>query len=523
MKKNPKVTIVIPVYNGSNYVKEAIDSALAQTYKNIEIIVVNDGSNDEDKTRNIALSYGDKITYIEKENGGVSTALNLAINKMTGDYFSWLSHDDLYLEDKVESQIKEIQKYDDKTILYSDFRLIDLNGNILRDEFFNHEMLQEKPKYCLLRGAIIGITLLIPRQAFIDCGNFDTSLKCTQDFDLWHKMSLKYNFVHMNKIISCTRIHPSQDSVKHPNVIFEGDNLWTKMALSLPEELMIKYENSKINYLIEMINYLSDFTPYKGAIENITIELNNQIKKEKSKSITCFIKCNNNLENVLKTIENVKNQEIILVGNTFEQFNKKYKNIKQINEKMFDHINTESFMILDAGTLIDKENLITANKFLIASNQNALYDKSSTFYPSSTIIFAERLTLINLNSIIYLTKKNKSLKFNNEISLAYNAVRNSIRYYKKIIETTLINKMSFNDTKKILELYLKEENVCDKAVASIAYRCSVNYNKENTFNKKVYMEYNCDNYNLFMTTRSFKIAKKISKIAEKIRTLKKKD
>ncbi|MEG0022071.1 MAG: hypothetical protein RR745_04335, partial [Bacilli bacterium] len=175
------------------------------------------------------------------------------------------------------------------------------------------------------------------------------------------------------------------------------------------------------------------------------------------------------------------------------------------------------------GTLIDKENLITANKFLIASNQNALYDKSSTFYPSSTIIFAERLTLINLNSIIYLTKKNKSLKFNDEISLAYNAVRNSIRYYKKIIETTLINKMSFNDTKKILELYLKEENVCDKAVASIAYRCSVNYNKENTFNKKVYMEYNCDNYNLFMTTRSFKIAKKISKIAEKIRTLKKKD
>ena len=76
-----KVSIIIPVYNGSNYVKEAIDSALAQTYKNKEIIVVNDGSTDEGATRDIVKSYGDKVTYYEKENGGVSTALNLGIEK----------------------------------------------------------------------------------------------------------------------------------------------------------------------------------------------------------------------------------------------------------------------------------------------------------------------------------------------------------------------------------------------------------------------------------------------------------
>src|SRR5262245_26319850 len=98
---NPRVSIIIPVFNGSNYLREAIDSALVQTYQNTEIIVVNDGSNDNGKTREIALSYGQQIRYFEKENGGVSSALNMGICKMTGDYFSWLSHDDVYNPEKV--------------------------------------------------------------------------------------------------------------------------------------------------------------------------------------------------------------------------------------------------------------------------------------------------------------------------------------------------------------------------------------------------------------------------------------
>ena len=129
---NPKVSIVIPVYNGSNYMKEAIDSALAQTYKNIEIIVVNDGSKDEGKTREIALSYGDKIQYYEKENGGVSTALNLGIEKMTGDYFSWLSHDDVYYPNKIEDQINFLKDSDNKeVIVYSNYIYIDVDSKLL--------------------------------------------------------------------------------------------------------------------------------------------------------------------------------------------------------------------------------------------------------------------------------------------------------------------------------------------------------------------------------------------------------
>ena len=99
----PLISVLIPVYNGSNYLEEALESVLEQTYSNYEIIVVNDGSNDEGKTKKIALKYENKIRYFEKENGGVASALNYGISKANGDYISWLSHDDIYNENKLKT------------------------------------------------------------------------------------------------------------------------------------------------------------------------------------------------------------------------------------------------------------------------------------------------------------------------------------------------------------------------------------------------------------------------------------
>ena len=73
------------MYNGADFLKFAIESAINQTYKNIEIIVINDGSNDGGATADVAKTFANRIIYFEKENGGVSTALNLGIDKMTGE------------------------------------------------------------------------------------------------------------------------------------------------------------------------------------------------------------------------------------------------------------------------------------------------------------------------------------------------------------------------------------------------------------------------------------------------------
>ena len=219
MENNPLVSIVIPVYNGSNYVKEAIDSALAQTYSNIEIIVVNDGSKDDGATEKIALSYGDKIKYFYKENGGVSTALNFGISKMQGEYFSWLSHDDMYAPTKVESQVDLLRPYfGEKLVALSASRQINKNTQFIGKEkekgrFENGEKVsyQKALSSLMTQGCYNGCSFLIPKQVFAECGGFDETMRYSQDMFMWAKIFLaEYGIVYSTEKVVYSRVHDGQ-------------------------------------------------------------------------------------------------------------------------------------------------------------------------------------------------------------------------------------------------------------------------------------------------------------------------
>lgn len=291
---NKKVTIVIPVYNGENYMREAIDSALAQTYKNIEVIVVNDGSTDN--TDEIALSYGDKIRYFKKENGGVSTALNLALDKMTGEYFSWCSHDDIYCPDKIEKQMDFLQTLnDDNVIIFNNYGLINSDGKDFKNNVcFDHDLLTKKPKLALLNGNINGITLLIPKKAFDEIGRFDVDLRCTQDYDMWLRMIKTYTFVHMKDVITKTRIHQMQDTQTSPRMVTEGNKLWIRIIDSIDDKEKVELNGSIFEYYYQFAFLLKD-TPYNEAlnyaiIKCLEINENEYLKKDVRKMKKNIIK-----------------------------------------------------------------------------------------------------------------------------------------------------------------------------------------------------------------------------------------
>jgi hypothetical protein len=210
--EQPLVSIVIPVYNGGNFLREAIDSALAQTYSNCEIIVVNDGSNDDGETERIALSYGNRIRYIAKSNGGVASALNVGINEMAGDYFSWLSHDDVFYPDKTSKQIDFISGINGPVVLYCDYDVIDQYRTVIRT-MVHHYRPEELCRALVTDNPVHGCTVLIPKKCFATVGLFNETLRTTQDYDMWFRMAQHFDFIHLPQVLLQAREHGEQGTI----------------------------------------------------------------------------------------------------------------------------------------------------------------------------------------------------------------------------------------------------------------------------------------------------------------------
>jgi glycosyltransferase involved in cell wall biosynthesis len=268
MTFNPKVSIVIPVYNGSNYLHEAIESALAQTYKNIEIIIVNDGSNDNGRTEDIALSYGDKIRYFSKENRWVASALNLGIKEMKGEYFSWLSHDDQYYPEKIEAQINYLNSLEDKsTIIYTDFSYIDENSYLISECLVKHVPPEHFRPAFIWGGIINGCTLLIPKKCFEIYGVFNETLRTTQDYDLWFRFSEKFSFIHLPLILVKSRLHPNQVAIKLRQIMkVEENNLYTNLIRNIRQNEIKKYYEKPVPiYYLDYSRAMLNSQLYKAA------------------------------------------------------------------------------------------------------------------------------------------------------------------------------------------------------------------------------------------------------------------
>jgi glycosyltransferase involved in cell wall biosynthesis len=251
----PKVSIIIPVYNGADFLSQAIDSALAQTYSRIEILVVNDGSGDDGATERIALSYGNKVRYFSKANGGVASALNVGIHEMTGEYFSWLSHDDLYYPDKVHFQIQALSDMvRERTILYGDYAVFSEDPDAASKVRLSGVLPEHFRFFITVKNILHSCTVLIPRTAFEECGVFNETLRTTQDYDLWFRMAEKYNFIHIPQTLVKARHHAGQGSVKmHDTALAEINALLTNFVVNLKERELVSATTNSISLAYTVI------------------------------------------------------------------------------------------------------------------------------------------------------------------------------------------------------------------------------------------------------------------------------
>lgn len=265
---SPAVSIIIPVYNGANYLAQAIESALAQSYKNIEIIVVDDGSNDQGQTESVARAFTRSIRYIRQENGGVATALNTGIQAMRGELFSWLSHDDLYKPDKIARQVELFLRFGAPAVIMGDFEVMDERGRTLKNQPASAARynLIARPLDAVFHGLINGCALLVPRALFDRVGFFEPGLPTTQDYHMWYRLARAVPFVHCPYADVRQRIHAQQGSTATSHR-YEADRMFISLIDATPAELMSAYDQSEIQFLARIHRALRSYSGLRRYLE----------------------------------------------------------------------------------------------------------------------------------------------------------------------------------------------------------------------------------------------------------------
>lgn len=187
-----KVSICIPTYNRKKYLKETIDSILAQTYKDYEIVIVDDGSTDG--TEDMIKELGIPVTYHWQQNSGDAAARNKLIEYAHGQYISFVDSDDLLLPDAVEKMVGVMEEEGGDVVVYGPYFRIDENGKIygrckrkLRSGRIT--------KYLFQTILVHSCGSMFPKKLLDDSAGFDTSLNVCSDYDFWLRLSMKCRFI----------------------------------------------------------------------------------------------------------------------------------------------------------------------------------------------------------------------------------------------------------------------------------------------------------------------------------------
>ncbi|MDY6936874.1 MAG: glycosyltransferase [Cyanobacteriota bacterium] len=190
----PLISVILPVYNGEKTVFETVESVLSQTFSDLELITIDDGSGD--RTPDILTSITDpRFKVFSYPNAGLAASRNRGIDRATGEYLAFIDADDLWTETKLEKQLEALQQNPNAAVAYSWTNCIDEWGNLVRPgshQTYNGDIFDRLLLCNLLEH---GSNPLVRREAIENVGKYDESLPAAQDWDFYLRLAAKYEFV----------------------------------------------------------------------------------------------------------------------------------------------------------------------------------------------------------------------------------------------------------------------------------------------------------------------------------------
>lgn len=214
----PKVSVIIPAYQDAEHIGAAVDSALAQTYPDREVIVVDDGSTDD--TLRVLSAYGDAIRVISQPNRGPSAARNLGIQQAQGEWVAFLDADDVWLPEKLALQMPLFQKGNGVGLVCSDTYFVDSLGLRPRTGFMDNSPCSGRVLKTIFTASFIPTSTVVVRKACLDqVGGFDGSLRACEDLDLWLRIAAEWEIDFVPEPLAHYRISEGQLSSQRVNML----------------------------------------------------------------------------------------------------------------------------------------------------------------------------------------------------------------------------------------------------------------------------------------------------------------
>lgn len=197
----PKVSVIIPVFNGASFVSRAIESVLSQTLPDLELIVVDDGSTDE--SPQVIRSFRDpRVLYLRQDNQGPNAAYNTGIYRARGDLLAFLDSDDWWLPRKLEAQLNRLQTAPEAGLVYCSTLKVDPNGDLLKTRHADTE--GQVLERLLMNNDIAGpSSVVVPEGVVEKVGAFDGSLRRSGDWEMWLRIAAEFPIAAVREPLVC--------------------------------------------------------------------------------------------------------------------------------------------------------------------------------------------------------------------------------------------------------------------------------------------------------------------------------
>jgi glycosyltransferase involved in cell wall biosynthesis len=227
----PRISVIIPAFNRAALLCEAAESALAQSYTNLEVLIVDDGSTDGTAAIVKARFEGDpRVRYLRQEHAGPGPARNLGLRHAGGELIAFLDSDDLWVPDKLALQVRQLDEHPEAALSFSDARneggregdRTRFQGKRFRGDTTLRGIVEREFPMCTP-------TVVLRRKVLDDLGAFDESFPCSQDWDLWIRVVARYPIVYVDRPL--TTIRRSDDSISRTRPLEKWRcwlRLWTK-------------------------------------------------------------------------------------------------------------------------------------------------------------------------------------------------------------------------------------------------------------------------------------------------------